>query len=261
VLTTLPSACAVSEALDLASCVKLANLPESVETLRLGIANCRGLTALPRRLRSLYITMDGCTGLTGWDDPDVTELRQLSARGCASLASLPPNLRQRDELDIRGCTQLSRLPDELRVTRWIDVGDSGMRALPASAQGVQVRWNGVNVTGQVAFHPETLTARQALSEENAEIRRVMLERTGPERFIREARPQQLDADTDAGGARRLLSVDMARDEPLVALEVRDPSTGRTYLLRVPPEMSTCRQAAAWIAGFDDPDNYRPLLET
>jgi hypothetical protein len=73
--------------------------------------------------------------------------------------------------------------------------------------------------------------------------------------------QQLDADTDAGGARRLLSVDMVGDEPLVALEVRDPSTGRVYLLRVPPEMTTCRQAAAWIAAFDDLDDYRPLLET
>jgi hypothetical protein len=34
-----------------------------------------------------------------------------------------------------------------------------------------------------------------------------------------------------------------------------------YALRVPPTMRSCRQAAAWMAGFDDPDDYRPLVET
>lgn len=260
-LTALPETFVVSEALNLFNCVNLKRLPDDLETLRINIANCRGLTALPPRLRSLYINMSGCTGITRWDDPEVTALRQLSARGCVNLESLPPNLRQIDELDIGGCSQLTHLPEELRVTRWIDVGESGVRRLPASARGVQVRWNGVNVTGQVAFHPETLTARQALSEENAEVRRVMLERIGPERFVAEARPLVLDADTDRGGERRLLRVEIPGDEPLVALQVRDPSTGRQYMLRVPPDMTRCRHAAAWIAGFDNPDDYQPVLET
>ena len=89
----------------------------------------------------------------------------------------------------------------------------------------------------------------------------MLERIGPERFMAEAQPQELDADVDAGGGRRLLRVNIAGDEPLVALQVSDPSTGRNYLLRVPPTIDTCRRAAAWIAGFDDPGDYRPVMET
>jgi hypothetical protein len=40
-----------------------------------------------------------------------------------------------------------------------------------------------------------------------------------------------------------------------------PSTGRQYVLRVPPTMRSCRQAAAWIAGYDNPADYRPLAET
>jgi len=40
-----------------------------------------------------------------------------------------------------------------------------------------------------------------------------------------------------------------------------PSTGRQSVLRVPPDMETCQQAAAWVAGFDDPKNYRPQVET
>ncbi|MDB6133792.1 MAG: hypothetical protein JWM59_2035 [Verrucomicrobiales bacterium] len=45
------------------------------------------------------------------------------------------------------------------------------------------------------------------------------------------------------------------------LECRCPSTGRRYLLPVPPAVRTCRAAAAWMAGFDNPDDYAPLLET
>ncbi len=260
-LTVLPNDFVVVAALNLANCANLARLPNDLETTRLSVANCRSLTALPEHLRSLYVDMSGCTGITRWDDPEVTTLRQLSARGCTNLESLPPNLRQIDELDVSGCVRLTRLPDELRITRWIDVGESGVKTLPASARGIQVHWNDVNVTGQVAFHPETLTANQALTEENAELRRVMLERIGPERFVAEAQPVALDADTDAGGVRRLLRVEIPNDEPLIALEVRDPSTGRQYLLRVPPHIKTCRLAAAWIAGFDDPDDYQPVMET
>ncbi|HEX7380479.1 MAG TPA: hypothetical protein VF278_25420 [Pirellulales bacterium] len=43
--------------------------------------------------------------------------------------------------------------------------------------------------------------------------------------------------------------------------VRCPSTGQQYVLRVPPNMRTCRQAIAWTAGFDDAEKYQPLLET
>ena len=32
-------------------------------------------------------------------------------------------------------------------------------------------------------------------------------------------------------------------------------------LRVPPTVRTCRAAAAWLAGFSEPDAYRPVLET
>jgi hypothetical protein len=54
---------------------------------------------------------------------------------------------------------------------------------------------------------------------------------------------------------------MAGDTDIVCLSVNCPSTAHHYLLRVPPTMQTCRQAAAWMAGFDDPNLYQPLQET
>src|SRR5262249_5598620 len=100
-----------------------------------------------------------------------------------------------------------------------------------------------------------------LDEPNAERRRVMLDRLGYAAFLRQAQPTILDADNDAGGESRLLRIDFRSDETLMCLGMRDPSTGRQYLLRVPPTMANCRQAAAWLAGFDNPDDYHPLVET
>lgn len=45
------------------------------------------------------------------------------------------------------------------------------------------------------------------------------------------------------------------------LECRCPSTGRQYLLPVPPSIRTCHAAAAWMAGFENPHDYAPVLET
>ncbi|HLU11381.1 MAG TPA: hypothetical protein VK003_17030 [Oceanobacillus sp.] len=126
---------------------------------------------------------------------------------------------------------------------------------------VGLEWRGVPIDERIAFHPETITHEEVLAETNAEKRRVLLERMGLEHFMREAQPEVVDTDRDAGGERKLLRIELQGEEPLVCLSVIDPSTGRQYMLRVPPEMTTCHQAAAWIAGFDNPDDYKPLVET
>jgi hypothetical protein len=128
-------------------------------------------------------------------------------------------------------------------------------------QGAALRWRGVRVEERVAFHPERLTAKEVLEESNAELRRVMIERMGYLRFTQEAGAKVLDQDQDAGGVRQLLSISLPTDEPLVGISCFCPSTQRQYFLRVPPKMKTCHQAAAWMAGFDDPSLYRPLIET
>ena len=102
--------------------------------------------------------------------------------------------------------------------------------------------------------------RADFNRENVELRRVMLERVGMEWFIDRAQAEQLDADRDPGGERKLLRIRMA-DESLVCVQVQCPSTGNRYILRVPPDMRSCRQAVAWTAGFSDPDHYQPIQET
>lgn len=80
-----------------------------------------------------------------------------------------------------------------------------------------------------------------------------------------ANAEVVDSDRDAGGERRLILVRFGSrfgmSRPHGYLHCHCPSTGRAYLLRVPPETRSCHLAAAWLAGFDDPEAYRPIVET
>lgn len=98
-------------------------------------------------------------------------------------------------------------------------------------------------------------------EENQEARRLLLERMGLERFVQESRAEVLDTDQDRGGVRQLLRVRFRSGEDLVCVLVHCPSTGNRYLLRVPPQMLSCRDAVAWTAGFEHPADYQPAEET
>jgi hypothetical protein len=147
------------------------------------------------------------------------------------------------------------------VRSWIDIGGTGITSLPDSLSGIGLRWRGVPVSAQIAFFPETLSGSDILAERNAELRRVMIERVGFDKFLRDVNAEVLDNDRDRGGERKLLRVPLKDDEPIVIVSVHCPSTGRQYLVRVPPTTRTCHQAVAWTAGFDNPDDYAPVAET
>ena len=118
------------------------------------------------------------------------------------------------------------------------------------------------VDERIAFQPETITAEEVVSERNAERRRVLLERMGWERFLSSAQHETIDEDTDPGGKRVLVRIAFLNGlDEYRLLRVVCPSTGRKYFIRVPPWMMKCHQAAAWIAGFDDPYDYHPFIET
>ena len=102
-------------------------------------------------------------------------------------------------------------------------------------------WHGVFVPAFVVVKPEWITTKHVLSEENVEVRRVMIERMGMERFLQEAGASEIHKH-DMGD---LFSIDLPKDDPegvLRAVRVKDPSTGRIYFLRVPPTISRADDA-------------------
>ncbi len=260
-LRTLPEDLRVDYRLDLEGCAELTQLPPQLKVGSLVLRECTALEALPEGLDVYFLDIAGCTRLSRWPQNAAIRVGRLNARGCRQLGSLPPWLQQLSQLDVSGCVNLAELPTTLSVSSWLDLADTQISSLPTSARDAQLRWRGVPVDERVAFHPETITAAEVLGESNAELRRVLLERMGYDAFLAQAAAITLHTDRDAGGERRLLKVDLQGDEPLVCLAVLCPSTGRQYLIRVPPAMRTCHQAAAWIAGFDNPNDYRPILET
>ena len=72
----------------------------------------------------------------------------------------------------------------------------------------------------------------------------------------------IDEDTDPGGPRKLYEVALrGRVQKQRYLLCRCPSTKRDFLLAVDPSCETCHTAAAWMAGFNNPDDYLPVQET
>lgn len=257
----LPEGVAVQFALRLRGCVHLRRLPTGLRVGSLDVSGCVELERLPEGLSASFIDLSDCPQMQDWPEKATLSVGRLRARNCVGLSALPPWLGRLSQLDLAGCARIEALPDELEVTSWIDIAGTGIRRLPTSLSGIGLRWRGVTIDERIAFRPETITAEEVLQEVNAELRRVKMERMGFERFLQEANPEVLDSDTAPGGWRKLFRVEIKNDEPLVCVSVGCPSTARRYLLRVPPQMTTCHQAVAWTAGFDNPDDYAPLIET
>ena len=144
-------------------------------------------------------------------------------------------------------------------------------------------YHGVTVPAQVIETPESITIEQIKKEENAEVRRCMVERMGWERFCSEAGMKVLHEDTlqsnfpsipvselVSESARlvtsyrpgtetaQLLEADGIRDyedRPLRFVRLTDPSTGRQYTLRVLHSHTRCYQAVAWTFGKTE-EEYR-----
>jgi leucine-rich repeat protein SHOC2 len=104
-----------------------------------------------------------------------------------------------------------------------------------------------------------------LSEDNTEIRRIIVERVGYEKIC-----EELDAVTiDIWREYSLLKIDRSRSglfyfqdfmglnerEPIILLKMTCPSTQHIHILRVPPEMVSAEAAITWINHGIHPDRF------
>ena len=104
---------------------------------------------------------------------------------------------------------------------------------------------------------------------NVELRRLlveMYERGDHGRYARDAGAEVIDTDVDVHGhPRELLRVAQPGDEPYVAVRVTNTTAEpdgyhKRYTLRVPPHITTCRDAVAWTFGLPTSD-YAPEFES
>jgi hypothetical protein len=122
-------------------------------------------------------------------------------------------------------------------------------------------WSGVNLSEEKFLLHSHLCVEDMQREENAELRRVLIERYGEARFVQDAGAEEIHRD-DFG---RLLRKQLNNDEDIVMLCVTNATaesdgTFKEYFLRVPPHLTTARAAAAWTFGLDEKE-YAPEVET
>ncbi|USQ84975.1 hypothetical protein NFX46_14970 [Streptomyces phaeoluteigriseus] len=141
----------------------------------------------------------------------------------------------------------------------LDRGDGPALAYPDGF--ALYAWRGMPVPAAFLAELTALTPDRIRAEENAELRRVMLEHYGYDRYLADSGARPLHRDETG----TLWRIDLVGDEPVVMVEVLNSTpepdgTRRTYWLRVPPSTRTAREGVAWTFGLR-PDVYAPVRET
>lgn len=122
-------------------------------------------------------------------------------------------------------------------------------------------WHGMPVPAEFLTGLATLTPQRIREEENAELRRVMLEHYGYDRYLEESDAKPVHRDESGV----LWRIELEGDEPLVMVEVVNSTpepdgVHRTYWLRVPPRTRTAKEGVAWTFGLEEAD-YVPQRQT
>jgi len=121
-------------------------------------------------------------------------------------------------------------------------------------------WHGVRVSQHVIEDPATLNIEDIRMQKNAEVRRVMIERYGWDTFMDQCGADLIAADTDPVGAPGLRGLFRMNSGEHV-LVCSCASSGHTFYLEVPPEVSTCQQAANWLANAEQQGLQHMLFQT
>ncbi|MGD9684176.1 MAG: DUF6745 domain-containing protein [Candidatus Obscuribacterales bacterium] len=131
------------------------------------------------------------------------------------------------------------------------------------ADGFEVyAWHGMAVSRRLVMEPETITIKEIEKEKNVEVRRILISRFGEQRFITESGAEIIDEDPRYG---TLYLKRLTGDFPIVMVKVLNATPERdgsfkAYFIRVPPEVSSARQAVAWSFDMSETD-YDPVEES
>lgn len=124
---------------------------------------------------------------------------------------------------------------------------------------VMYAWRGLRLPAYAVCDEPSL--QNIHCELNAEVRRVLVERYGLAKYLRDTGSILINQD-DCG---TLYRKEMTGDEPIVLLQLTNSTpepdgTYRIFFLRVPPEMRSAREAVAWTFGMNS-EEYIPTRES
>ena len=116
-------------------------------------------------------------------------------------------------------------------------------------------WHGVRVPEDVILNKSKMTAGQIIKEPNTEIRRVMRNLYGNDRFMVDAGAKEISHSKKHGAT--LLALQLPGDPvELRMMKLTCPSTGSVYFERVPPDVKTALEGLSWRFNVK-PSEYQP----
>jgi hypothetical protein len=143
------------------------------------------------------------------------------------------------------CVVLTDLPtaifrdDENRLHH-----ESGMAIRYSDGWGLY-SWHGVTVPERVILHPEQITMEEISKEDNAEFKRILLERYGLTRYLMEINASVVHEDERGSLLETAAFAGWAGEDPVARyVLVQDTDTYRQYALRVDPITKTATEGVA-----------------
>jgi hypothetical protein len=122
--------------------------------------------------------------------------------------------------------------------------------------------HGVVVGPEMIEDPNYINPQRIDGERNAEVRRVMIEMYGLEKYVTNGNLELVDNDKRWG---ILYKKQLQDDEVLTVVLVKNSTPEpdgsiKNYVLRVPPAIKTAKEGVAWTFNCT-PDEYDPRIET
>lgn len=126
---------------------------------------------------------------------------------------------------------------------------------------VEYHWHGIRVDDEVIKNPQSITVSRIDAEGNSEIKRILIELYGQQRYFSDCGAVLLKRD----GVGELYQKQRRGDRPIRFVKVKNSTlepdgTRKDYFLRVPPETKTPREGIAWTFNVH-PKHYQPEVET
>jgi leucine-rich repeat protein SHOC2 len=215
--------------------MRLTELPENIGNLvnltELELEHNR-LTRLPESLGNLI------------------HLTRLDLEG-SSLTSLPKNIGNLSKLSYLNLeeNQLTDLPSSMgKLTELTDLNLEGnplqdLSSLKNLSADREVLFLGVDLPQRYWTKFSEWKPQWLLEEDNAELRKVLIENVGYERICEELAAIEIDTWREYTLLRIEGNVDI---EPILLLKMICPSTAHIHVLRVPPEIDSAESAITWI---------------
>ncbi len=233
------------------------------------ILNSPALLEIEGSLSATRLSIVNCPQLRRFSAPS-RALEVFKLIQCESLESLPKGMGMESswssKIKVVDCAQLKEFPKRMYFRGDLVMKNTSITQLPTPMRACRVLWRGYYVPSDTIFCPQALSSGQILTERNAELRRLMLEKVGVAWALKKAHAKTVHSDVDRSGKPRFLvetkfTYPESHKVNYRFLRCRCPSTDREFLLAVPASVTTCHEAAAWLAGFDNPDEYQPIMET